>query len=46
MKEFDKALSTLETLFKDKLIRVRSDEIELNMINQKIEWTKAFIKIQ
>jgi hypothetical protein len=44
--EFERALGQLEDHYFSKISKVNSDEVELNMIYQKLEWSKAFIKHQ
>jgi hypothetical protein len=39
-------MQTLEMLMADKSMLLSSDELELKMLNEKLDWSKAFIKFQ
>lgn len=43
---YDKAMSKLHTLFMEKILVVQSEEIQLKMLSEKLEWARTFIRFQ
>jgi hypothetical protein len=40
------ALDRLEILFSEKALLLQSEEVELRMLNEKLEWAKTFMRFQ
>lgn len=44
--QFEKSMTNLNQLMQEKVAALHSDELDLRMMVEKLEWSKAFIKFQ